>query len=103
MDSTLQSAEAPRQWRRRDQMITLYNDFHGSEVTLRANPGDELSLAQVRRARRELCGISGCLCGGNLGERGRQDVEIVPIGYHNNNTPRIRVLPLSGVDGGAAK
>lgn len=62
--------------------ITLTNDFHGQSVTLRlgqrnARGGWPLSQGQIRRARQELCGIAGCTCGGLLGERGRQDVEIV--------------------------
>lgn len=71
---------------------TLRNDFHNSEVTLRAVAGQELSLSQVLRARRILCGIEGCTCGGNLGERGPQDVEVDVIGYDNAGHLRIRLL-----------
>jgi len=57
--------------------VTLRNEFHGSEVTLRVNSMPcELSASQVRRARNTLCGISGCTCGGPLGERGPQDVRV---------------------------
>lgn len=61
-------------------MITLTNNFHNTEVKLRAKAGDILAPAQIRRCRQALCGISGCTCGGNLGERGRQEVEIVATG-----------------------
>lgn len=54
-------------------MITIRNNFHGSKVTIRANISDTLTPNQVRRARRELCGIDDCACGGALGERGEQD------------------------------
>jgi hypothetical protein len=72
--------------------ITLRNDFHGSEVSIRATVGQELSLAQVLRARRILCGISGCTCGGNLGERGPQSAEVDVIGYDNAGHLRIRLI-----------
>jgi hypothetical protein len=44
------------------ETITLTNDFHGTSVTLRVN-GDRLSAGQMRRMRRELCGMSDCCCG----------------------------------------
>ncbi len=50
--------------------ITLKNEFHNTECRLRAAYGKPLSPTQIRRARRALCGVSGCVCGGNLGERG---------------------------------
>ncbi len=56
--------------------ITLNNDFHSTSVNLRVDLSSgsfELSPAQVRRARRELCGVTGCACGDALGRRGRQD------------------------------
>lgn len=49
--------------------VTLYNDFHGTSVRVRTG---DLSKETARRVRRELCGISGCTCGGFLGERGNQ-------------------------------
>lgn len=72
-------------------MITLNNNFHGSSVSLRAERGQELSLAQVIRARRILCGIEGCTCGGNLSERGRQAVEIELVGIYPNGLARVVV------------
>jgi len=58
-------------------MITIRNDFHNTEVSIRANIGDELTESQIKRARNELCGISGCTCGGPIGERGHQDGFVV--------------------------
>lgn len=51
--------------------VELSNNFHGTATTVLVNQGDdgELSWSQVLRARRNLCGIAGCECGGNLGER----------------------------------
>ena len=55
--------------------ITLTNDFHNSEVTLNVKDST-ISAGQVKKARRELCGISGCTCGNDLGMRGKQAHEI---------------------------
>ena len=67
-------------------MITLFNDFHQTQVNLRPVPleGDDgtigkLSENQIKRARRILCGISGCICGNDLGMRGPQNYEIAPV------------------------
>lgn len=60
-------------------MITIRNDFHGTEVRLRADIGGTLTTAQVRRAKARLCGIENCTCSGDAGERGEQDgFELVP-------------------------
>jgi len=58
-------------------MIEIRNDFHNvaARVRIRRLPA-RLSPAQIARVRRILCGVSGCTCGGALGERGRQDIEI---------------------------
>lgn len=56
-------------------MITLRNDFHDSEVRLRASVGDKLTKSQVKRSRRTLCPNPDCTCGGELGERGPQDLQ----------------------------
>lgn len=58
-------------------MITVKNSFHHTAVQIRAEIGDELTASQIRRARKELCGIRGCLCGGPIGERGPQDGFVV--------------------------
>ena len=55
-------------------MITLKNNFHGTSVNLRPRNG-RLSPAQMRRARRVLCGPSDCQCGGI---RGPQEYELEP-------------------------
>ena len=60
--------------------ITLTNDFHGTEATVRVKGDRKLSRSQIRRVRKVLCGIDSCTCGGNLSERGRQSVEIVITG-----------------------
>ncbi len=54
-------------------MITIKNNFHNSEISLRANVGDELTARQIERSKRELCGMDGCTCGGPVGNRGPQD------------------------------
>lgn len=58
-------------------MITLTNDFHRTTVKIRAMPGMELSPAQIKRARKVLCGQPACACGGPLGERGPQPGKLV--------------------------
>jgi len=55
-----------------EMRITLSNDFHNTRLRLALGRDQTLSARQVRRARRELCGIKGCLCGGTAGERGAQ-------------------------------
>ncbi len=52
--------------------ITLTNDFHNTSVVLRPDGEERLTVGQVQRARRTLCGIAGCTCGGSLGVRGYQ-------------------------------
>jgi hypothetical protein len=51
--------------------ITLTNDFHNSAISLRSTT-HRLSAGQVAKARRALCGIDGCTCGGIAGTRGVQ-------------------------------
>ena len=62
--------------------ITITNDFHHTEHTIRkaANSDDSVSLTPrtVRRIRTKLCGCSDCTCAHTaLGTRGRQTVDIV--------------------------
>ena len=55
---------------------TLKNNFHHTEVCVRpliVNGRHYLSSGQVKRARNALCGIEGCTCGGEAGERGPQN------------------------------
>lgn len=64
---------------RRDEMrelVTITNDFHGTEARVRAGA---ISLRTIQRVRKALCGIDECTCGGNLSERGAQQVEIIPL------------------------
>ena len=65
-------------------MITLTNNFHHTTYTLRANYGEALSPSQIRRARKALCGVQGCTCGGNLGERGPNNPVVEPLGYNSD-------------------
>lgn len=80
-------------------LITLTNDFHGTEAAVRGDNmvgrGKALSAVTVRRTWRALCGIEGCTCGGVLGQRGPQSwssrpVEINDLGH---GEAMIRVLP----------
>ncbi len=50
-------------------IITLKNNLHSTQVRLNATD-HRLSVGQVQRARRELCGIKDCTCGDFLGARG---------------------------------
>ena len=56
--------------------ITLTNDFHNTSVSLRPKAARSgalyISAGQVRKARRTLCGISGCECGDAAGCRPAQ-------------------------------
>jgi len=53
--------------------IVLTNDFHNTSVSLIAKEGSigpKLSKNQIKRARKTLCGMARCWCGGPAGERG---------------------------------
>lgn len=58
--------------------ITLTNDFHNTSATVRPVPiksgrfagYHKIAWKTVMRLRRELCGRTGCKCGGQFGERG---------------------------------
>ena len=54
------------------QKITLRNDFHGSAIALIAK-NNQINANQLKRARKALCGLSACTCGGI---RGPQDFQI---------------------------
>jgi hypothetical protein len=44
--------------------LTLTNDFHNTEVTVRLQDRSGLlTPSQTARVRRELCGTAGCSCG----------------------------------------
>lgn len=59
---------------------TIRNDFHNSTANVRVSGDGVLSAGQIRTVRNKLCGISGCTCGGELSQRGRQDCDIELIG-----------------------
>jgi hypothetical protein len=42
--------------------ITARNEFHGTSVSVRPAQNGSLSLGQVAKIRRELCGMKGCSC-----------------------------------------
>ena len=65
--------------------FTIRNDFHNSSTTARVGDSGELRPWQIKRIRKALCGISGCTCGGNLGERGPQDCDIDFRGYRDGD------------------
>jgi hypothetical protein len=59
-------------------LITLRNDFHNSMTRLRVRgltygPEGELTTGQMKRARRALCGVKGCGCGGIRGHQTAPD------------------------------
>ena len=63
--------------------ITLVNDFHNTFVNLDVEVLSHihnvavayLSVGQIRKSKRELCGIRGCTCSGDVGTRGPQSLE----------------------------
>lgn len=61
-------------------MITLTNDFHSTEITLRKKAGDSVSRSTYYRVRRALCGISDCTCSHSDGTRGSR-YELMVMGY----------------------
>lgn len=52
-------------------LVTLKNDFHNTETTIRVIDG-RVSHRAGRNAWKNLCGVDGCICGGILGQRGGQ-------------------------------
>jgi len=61
-------------------LFTLRNDFHNTEVRVRAIAVDgwiTLTPSQAERARKALCGIKECTCSGSAGTRGPQDIRIL--------------------------
>jgi hypothetical protein len=53
--------------------FTLLNTFHGTSCRVRAGVNDHnelwLTASQAARARRALCGVKFCACGGVAGQR----------------------------------
>lgn len=60
--------------------VTLTNDFHNTSTTLICETLSHIygevtirpSVNQIRRAKKALCGISGCTCSDDAGCRGPQ-------------------------------
>ena len=71
---------------------TLTNDFHNTSATVRPVAITEgrfagmhkISRKTALRVRAELCGVSGCTCGGNFGERGGVVLDVVTEDYDRN-------------------
>ncbi len=71
---------------------TLINSFHNTSATVRPVPITEgrfcgmskISRKTALRLRAELCGVSGCTCGGNFGERGGVVFDVVNEDYDRN-------------------
>lgn len=68
--------------------ITLENNFHNTEVTLRAEVLKDgtlyLSPRQVRKAQNSLCGSDSCCCSDGAGCRpSRVDVNHIGAGFIN--------------------
>lgn len=63
--------------------VTLKNNFHNTSVKVYEG---ELSPETVRRVKKVLCGVKGCTCSNNLGVKGEQDCEIIPLYYNDRIT-----------------
>jgi hypothetical protein len=51
--------------------VTLRNDFHNTEINVNVtDPKGYLSVAQTRRVKDALCGITDCCCGDVRGPQG---------------------------------
>ena len=72
--------------------VTLTNDFHGTSAAVRPVTITEgrfagmhkISRKTALRLRSELCGSSGCTCGGNFGERGGAHLAVINEDYDRN-------------------
>jgi len=76
--------------------ITLTNNFHNTEinlVVLSNGGGNMFSKSQVAKARKALCGIKGCTCGGMLGERGPQYGKLTSrLGFEPQSDGRVKIF-----------
>ena len=61
------------------QKIILLNRFHHTYAALYVDFNRPLSRKQIQRCRRTLCGVPGCLCGGELKENGPQEYDIACV------------------------
>lgn len=77
--------------------IILTNEFHKTASYAVPKPVLDgrfkgfykISQRVAKRLKRELCGISGCTCGGNFGERGGDYIELINIDSNDNFIVRI--------------
>jgi hypothetical protein len=73
-------------------VITLTNDFHNTSATVRPAPIADgryaglhkISRRTTQRLQAELCGVAGCMCSGNFGERGGPLLHVVNEDYDRN-------------------
>lgn len=71
---------------------TLTNNFHHTVAAVRPIPITEglfagnykISRQTVLRLKRTLCGVHGCVCGGNFGERGGQGIRVINEDHDRN-------------------
>jgi len=80
-------------------MLTLKNDFHNSSATVRVTDGF-ISARGWERARKLLCGIRDCKCGGIRGENGGRRFQHYPDGRievteRANQTAHFAIVPAS--------
>jgi hypothetical protein len=69
------------------KLVTLTNDFHNSSVQLRLHVLQHIhgqctvypSKSQIARAKRVLCGTPGCTCSNDVGTRGKQTIDGLPL------------------------
>ena len=64
-------------------LVTLRNDFHNTSVNIRCRVLSHVTTAdvataypnasQIKRAKKALCGVSGCCCSNAAGIRGKQE------------------------------
>lgn len=78
--------------------IILTNEFHGTEARVRPSlitsgrftGYHRVRRATVRKLRAALCGVAGCTCGGNFGERGGSYLAVVDQDYQGDYIIDIR-------------
>ena len=97
----MQTGAGPTNWIRKKNimpMITVRNNFHNTECRQRLR-GRELSRRQANRCRRTLCGVTGCLCGGIINQRGPASIVdtqgrqyYARLGYDDKGRWYVRIL-----------
>ena len=75
--------------------VTLKNDFHRTQYTLRTRLYKPLTPGQIKGCRKILCGVPGCSCAGDLGIRGPQLFDVIE-GFDVTGTTVITIEPLRG-------